>query len=97
MGGFAGFTQGLSGRGGGGGDSKDSKKKSPIDSIKKLFSKNKSGGGGPTSADEMGAETSGVPSYKKGGKVRKTGLARLHKGERVLNKLQAKRYSKKRG
>ena len=55
------------------------------------------GGGGGSAADEMGAETSGVPSYKKGGKVRKTGLARLHKGERVLNKSQAKRYSRKRG
>lgn len=25
-----------------------------------------------------------VPSYKRGGKVRKTGVARLHKGERVV-------------
>jgi len=28
---------------------------------------------------------SAMPSYKKGGKVRKTGKAKLHKGEVVLN------------
>jgi len=28
----------------------------------------------------------GLPSYKKGGLVRKTGLAKLHKGERVIPK-----------
>jgi hypothetical protein len=33
-------------------------------------------------------------SYARGGKVRKTGLAKLHKGERVLTKVQAKRYRK---
>ena len=35
-----------------------------------------------------------VPSYKKGGKVKKTGLAKLHKGERVLNTKQTKKYEK---
>lgn len=34
-------------------------------------------------------------SYKKGGKVRKTGLALVHKGERVLTVKQAKKYKKK--
>ena len=33
-----------------------------------------------------------VPQFKRGGKVRKTGLARLHKGERGLTKKQASRY-----
>lgn len=33
-------------------------------------------------------------SYAKGGKVRKTGLARLHKGEMVLTKAQAKSHRK---
>jgi len=33
-----------------------------------------------------------VPSYKRGGRVRKTGLAKLHKGEKVLTKGQAKRF-----
>lgn len=92
MGGFAGFTGAMSGK-----KDKNGKDDNPINHIKKLFSKKSGGSGGSSSSDEMGTETSGVPSYKKGGKVRKTGLARLHKGERVLNKLQAKRYSKKRG
>ena len=91
MGAFGGFLSGFQG----------GKKNDTVKKLKDKFG-NKKGPGGSnaakgTSADEMGAETSGVPSYKKGGKVRKTGLARLHKGERVLNKLQAKRYSKKRG
>jgi hypothetical protein len=37
--------------------------------------------------DEVG------PGYKKGGTVKKTGLAKVHKGERVLTKKQAKKYS----
>jgi len=32
-----------------------------------------------------------LPSYKRGGKVKKTGPAKLHKGERVLTKRQAKK------
>ena len=35
-----------------------------------------------------------TPSYKRGGKVRKTGVARLHKGELVLTAAQAKGYGK---
>lgn len=42
------------------------------------------------STDTVGAPQ--VPSYKRGGKVRKTGLAKLHRGERVLTKRQAKKY-----
>jgi hypothetical protein len=36
-------------------------------------------------------------SYKKGGKVRKTGVAKVHKGERVLTKKQTKKFDKKGG
>lgn len=36
-------------------------------------------------------------SYKKGGKVKKGGIYRLHKGERVLNAKQTKKYDKKKG
>jgi hypothetical protein len=36
-----------------------------------------------------------APSYARGGRVRKTGLARLHKGERVLTRKQARRYRSK--
>jgi hypothetical protein len=31
-------------------------------------------------------------SYKRGGVVKKTGLARVHKGERVLTKKQRRKY-----
>lgn len=37
-----------------------------------------------------------LDSYKKGGTVKKTGLARLHRGERVLTKKQARKYPRKR-
>jgi len=36
-------------------------------------------------------------SYKKGGKVKKTGVARVHKGETVLTAKEAKKYAKKKG
>lgn len=42
-------------------------------------------------------DTGGVgpgESFKKGGPVRKTGLAKVHKGERVLTKRQAKAWRK---
>ena len=40
-----------------------------------------------------GRKSRSAPSFKKGTKyVSRTGLAKLHKGEAVLNKKQAKRY-----
>lgn len=36
-----------------------------------------------------------LPEYKRGGMVKKTGLAKVHKGERVLTKAQAKRMKKR--
>ena len=35
-----------------------------------------------------------IPSYKKGGKIHKTGLARLHKGERVIPKSKVHKVEK---
>lgn len=35
-----------------------------------------------------------VPKYHKGGKVRKTGVARLLKGERVLSRAQTKKFDR---
>ena len=35
-----------------------------------------------------------IMHYKRGGKVPRTGLAKVHKGERVLTAKQAKRYAK---
>ena len=41
-------------------------------------------------------EPKAVPSeYEHGGKVRKTGRAKVHKGERVLTKRQARKYEKR--
>jgi hypothetical protein len=88
---FGGVLQGASSSGAGG-------------SLKKLASKRKNkkdqGTGGedkPGSAGLGGQYQPGdsPPSYHKGGKVKKTGLARLKKGERVLTKAQQKKMRKK--
>ena len=64
--------------------------------MKKIRGASKKGSSG--SSDETGASSDYVPrSYHRGGKVRKTGLARLKKGERVLTRGQQKRLMKKRG
>jgi len=40
--------------------------------------------------------TVGIPrQFKRGGKVKKTGMAKMHKGERVLTKKQAKRFKRR--
>jgi len=36
-------------------------------------------------------------TYKKGGKVKKSGMAKVHKGERVLNSKQTRTFEKKGG
>jgi hypothetical protein len=38
----------------------------------------------------------GTLQFKRGGKVKRTGLAKVHRGERVLTKRQSKRYTKRR-
>lgn len=38
---------------------------------------------------------SNYPGFKRGGKVKKTGLAKVHKGEVVLTAHEAKTYPKK--
>jgi|HubBroStandDraft_5_1064220.scaffolds.fasta_scaffold154640_3 hypothetical protein len=64
-------------------------------------SKKKSGrGAAPVNTDDPGAPGGGgdsIPSFHRGGKVRKTGLARLKKGERVLTRKQQRRSGKSRG
>lgn len=45
-----------------------------------------------TGSVSVSGEESDVPEYKRGGRVRKTGLAKVHKGERVLTKRQAKNF-----
>ncbi len=38
-----------------------------------------------------------IPSFKKGGRMKKTGLAYLHKGEKVLTKAKTEALEKKKG
>jgi hypothetical protein len=45
--------------------------------------------------DESGKRLAG--SYKRGGMVKRTGMAKVHRGERVLTKGQAKRFHKRGG
>jgi hypothetical protein len=49
-------------------------------------------------ADDMKRQSKGVagamPQYKKGGMVKKTGVALVHKGEKVIPKKDVKRTSK---
>jgi hypothetical protein len=88
MGAFSGFASALS-------NSKGTKKlqerssgkKKPDDSSGGSSPMPDSGGGGFYGSD--------VTSYHKGGRVRKTGLARLKKGERVLTKGQQKKLKKR--
>ncbi len=55
----------------------------------------KGGGSYTTDGSRAVANKSGVlGSFKKGGKVKKTGKYILHKGERVLNRVQAKKNLK---
>lgn len=45
--------------------------------------------------EALGLDAPDAPSFKRGGVVKKTGLAKVHKGERVLTKAQQKRLKKK--
>jgi hypothetical protein len=74
----------------------------------KAFTRKPKPGDSSTSAVTGVATNSGMPSsgygsdadlgsYNKGGKVPKTGMARLHKGEIVLTRSQAKIFSRKKG
>ena len=95
--GAAGFMAGLSGSSG---------PKSVADKIKKHKQYSKSGtdmgGGGAESGDFGGASVPSdgsadpeIGSFKKGGKVKKTGKYKLHAGERVLNSKQTRKYDRK--
>lgn len=54
-------------------------------------------GEGLSGLTDSSSSSMGLASYKKGGKVERTGPAKLHKGERVLNRKQTKKYDRKRG
>ena len=61
-----------------------------------LISNHKKKNTGSSKQSDVG-DAGDAGSFKKGGKVKKTGLAKVHKGERVLTKKQNKRYMKSRG
>lgn len=54
------------------------------------------GGGGSSSSTPAGRYASIPSSLKRGGKIKRTGLAKVHKGERVLTKRQVKAQARKR-
>lgn len=66
-------------------------------SFSKAKDRAEAAGGGLSALESDSAPTMGLASYKHGGKVKRTGPARLHKGERVLNRKQARKYEHKRG
>lgn len=47
----------------------------------------------PTGGSDSGGDNAYTQEFKKGGRVRKTGLAKVHKGERVLTRKQARKYA----
>ena len=58
--------------------------------IFKSFKRSKSDGGGGSTGSNSEGDTG--ESFKHGGKVKRTGLAKVHAGEQVLTGKQAKRY-----
>jgi hypothetical protein len=74
----------------------------------KAFTRKPKPGDSSTSAVTGVSTNSGMPAssygsdadlgeYKRGGKVPRTGIAKLHKGEIVLTRSQAKTFSRKKG
>lgn len=59
--------------------------------------KNDGGDKGPIDPPVAAANQSVPEGFKKGGKVRRTGKALVHRGEYVLTAKQAKKYTKKSG
>ena len=66
------------------------------DTTKGLLGKNLSRAINQSALDQVEAYNSPnpIPGYKKGGRVKKTGLAYVHKGELVLTASQAKSLKK---
>lgn len=66
------------------------------DTTKGLLGKNLSRAINQSALDQVEAYNSPnpIPGYKKGGRVKRTGLAYVHKGEVVLTSTQAKQLKK---
>lgn len=69
----------------------DSKNENLVDYAKDWKANRKKPSQSQTDADFSGAAAG---EFKKGGMVKKTGLAKVHAGERVLTPAQNKRYEK---
>jgi len=82
------------------GSDKPASVKNVIPNLKRIgsgFKKTFGGGSGTKGPSDYGPspdQPGWAGSYKRGGKVRKTGIAKVHKGERVLTKRQAKKFGK---
>ena len=78
----------------------DSGKKSRegiLSRLQKQRSSNQSGTSTAANKGYGGGSAAEPSTYKRGGKVRKGGMARVHKGERVLTRKQARRYKRSKG
>ena len=75
-----------------------SKTPSTTDNLKSIIGKirSKLGRRKPSTSDDSDSNLATPRTLRRGGKVRKTGMALVHKGERMLTKKQAKRYGRNR-
>ena len=62
--------------------------------LQRLGKSSSAGGSGSSPVDPDAPST--IPEYKRGGYVRKTGLAKVHRGEYVLTAAKTKKMRKKR-
>lgn len=68
----------------------------PESEMSKVGGRAKSASKGLSGLANSQTPTPQLASFKRGGKVKRTGPAKLEKGERVLTKKQSRKYSKKR-
>jgi hypothetical protein len=76
-------------------DPKERKKYIALQGEKEVESKRETGKYGASTYDLRNRTVAEPDSYKRGGKVRKTGKAKVHKGERVLTGKQNREYERK--
>lgn len=71
---------------------------STTDNLKTIIGKirSKLGRRKPSVGDDSDSNLATPRTLRRGGKVRKTGMALVHKGERMLTRKQAKRYGRNR-
>lgn len=72
--------------------SDDGQKEGLIQRAVKLFKKRSAGDSKTSSTDPTEGNMADPSGFRKGGKVKKTGLAKVHRGEKVLTRKQARKY-----